>query len=351
MCSAFAEKPVLTPYGFIKGEMIFADHEVYSFATTIPTSVSATQAGPGEQGSLGFTAQNTRLGLKGSMAQGEAEFGGQIEMDFWVITYNTNANPRMRLAYAWMKPIPNVDIRVGQQWDIFSMQNTNSNNTQSNFYQAGNKGFRRPQLQIRYQMDLGSLTPAVMVSLGESAKESSTAAMGADNSGQSGLLQARLQLNYDKIIEFGGAFIRADHRDQIGVFQTQAFGIDTKITLGEKVTLVGEFNKGKNFNNADMFSLGGPGSGAADVENTAMWANLIYKPLEVLHFSTGLGRENVDSPVTAGSVEKNTSFFIDIMVPMGPFTASVEYQNIKSDYKGSKSQTAQLVNLSGKLDF
>jgi hypothetical protein len=138
------KKLELKPYGFIKGEMIYASDGVYSWGAKANNYISSAQFASGKEVSaLGFTAQHTRFGLKGTVGE-EIKAGGVIELDFYGGAFDANVKPRIRLAYASVIK-GGFEARVGQQWDIFSPLNANTSNTNGNMWFAGNKGFRRGQ--------------------------------------------------------------------------------------------------------------------------------------------------------------------------------------------------------------
>ena len=133
---SYAEKPKFEPFGFVKGDMYYTIGQVKSWNTYSLTSASIATGV--DSNAIGLTAQHTRFGLKGSAKTGDISMGGLIELDFFVIAANANAKPRMRLAYAWCKPLAGLEIRAGQQWDLFSPLNPTTNNTNANLWYDGN---------------------------------------------------------------------------------------------------------------------------------------------------------------------------------------------------------------------
>lgn len=61
--SPFAQDLELTPYGFIKGDAVYSSEGVLSFGNP---NLSAPQVAKGvDEAALGFTAKQSRIGLKG----------------------------------------------------------------------------------------------------------------------------------------------------------------------------------------------------------------------------------------------------------------------------------------------
>ena len=142
--TAIAGGPTLKPYGFVKGDMVYATAGVKSFGWT--SLSSAQQATDYENPAIGFTAMHTRFGLKGVKGD-DIKVGGRIELDFFGGSFDANIKPRIRLAYASVAK-GNLELRFGQQWDLFSPVNASTNNTNGNMWYAGNRGFRRGQPPI-----------------------------------------------------------------------------------------------------------------------------------------------------------------------------------------------------------
>jgi len=75
-----------------------------------------------------------------------------LKIDFFsALGFDTNVNPRLRLAYASLA-VNNFEFRFGQQWDLFSPLNPNTVNVNANLWYGGNLGFRRGQIQIGYKI-------------------------------------------------------------------------------------------------------------------------------------------------------------------------------------------------------
>ena len=193
--TAFAGGPELKPYGFVKGDLIYVSGGVYSWGNPDNNYISSPQLASGiENAALGYTAQHTRLGLKGTTGE-DYKVGGRIELDFYVGRHDANGNPRMRLAYVSVAK-DDWEIRFGQQWDIYSPQNAATNNTNGNMWYAGNMGFRRGQIQFIFKVQEDGLSPMLQLSVGEASKEAAKADsllgfLGKDNLSKFPMVQGR----------------------------------------------------------------------------------------------------------------------------------------------------------------
>ncbi|MBN1306974.1 MAG: hypothetical protein JXA18_03595 [Chitinispirillaceae bacterium] len=362
LCAAFAVslfaqeatpvKPRLEPYGFVKGDMYYAVGGVTSWGK--PSLTCASVATGSDTGATGFTAQHTRMGLKGDGSLGGVTMGGLIELDFFVIAANANARPRMRLAYAWCRPFEGFELRAGQQWDLFSPLNPTTNNTNANLWYNGNYGFRRPQLTLQYGLNLGAVRPMLQVSGGETAKEDDLAGtwIGDDNLSRIPLVQGRLAASFLKNMEIGIAAAYAAYgidRD----LTTFGFSADAKLPFHALFELIGEFAFGRNLNNANLFTVGGSGTTNKDVTTNGFWVQALSKPCHYFHAVAGFGDEVVTSEVDDEKIESNMTFYGDLIFPIGTFfSLSLEYQLLRTTIaRKEEANMAHLIDIAGKVVF
>lgn len=351
ICTAFAGDLELKPYGFVKGDMVYATKGVLSFNNA---NLSAPQLASGvDNAALGFTAQHSRFGLKGSVGE-DVKVGGKIELDFYGGSFNTNMNPRLRLAYAWMA-MNNFEIRFGQQWDIFSPNNAKSNNTNANMWYAGNRGFRRGQIQFIYKMAMEGLNPKMQLSIGEAAKE--TAGLGADNNAAmpmvQGRLSAKLMDKHSVGVYFAYAKFSPDPDTSDYDYNATGFGLDFNFLFTKMLALKGEVNIGTNLNNCNMFNIAGSGAKDDDRKSLGLWFNAIVKPSDKLHAVLGFGMDkNQTDDLAAGKIEQNMVIYGDLIFPFEHgFSIAAELQSISTKYKDVDDYSALVFNISGKVTF
>jgi len=349
--TAFAGGPELKPYGFVKGDMVYATKGVLSFGSD---NLSAPQLASGvDNAALGFTAQHTRFGLKGSVGE-DVKVGGQIELDFYGGGFNSNVNPRIRLAYAWMA-MNNFELRFGQQWDIFSPNNATTNNTNGNMWYAGNRGFRRGQIQFIYKMAMEGLNPMMQLSIGEAAKEAS--GLGADNNAVMPMIQGRLSAKLmDKHVVgvyFAYAKFSPDPDTSDYDYNASGFGLDFNFPFNKMLTLKGEVNMGTNLNNCNLFTIVGNGNADLDAKSLGLWANAIVKPSDTFHAVLGVGMDkNQTDDLAAGKIEQNMVVYGDLIFPFEHgFSIAVELKSISKKYKDVDDYSEPVINISGKVLF
>jgi hypothetical protein len=362
---SLAEKPKFDLYGFVKGDMYYTIGGVSSWGQ--PSLTSASQATGLDTNAISFTAQHTRFGLKGSGSAGNVTMGGLIELDFFVIASNFNAKPRLRLAYAWCKPIKGLEIRAGQQWDLFSPLNPTTNNTNANLWFDGNYGFRRPQLTLQYGLDLGSVKPVIQVSAGETTREDDLAFsqaadstkkitvgtwLGSDNLSGIPLVQGRLAVGFLKTMEVGVSAVFGAYGKNREL-TTNGISFDLSLPFNDLIALKFEIANGMNLNNANLFTIGGNGDAKTDVKTTGYWTEASSKPLKYLNLVAGFGHEMVNSVVAKGKPESNMTFYGDLIFPIGEyFSMSVEYQMLDTKIKDkADANLAHVIDIAGKVNF
>ena len=351
--SVFAQGLELKPYGFIKGDAVFSSKGVNSFGN--PNLSSPQVANGVEDAAFGFTAKHTRFGLRG--IYGEAiKVGGVIEMDFFSnLGFDSNVNPRIRLAYAsvaW----DNFEFRFGQQWDLFSPLMPTTNNVNGFLWFGGNLGFRRGQIQMIYKVPAEDFLTTIQLALGEAARET-TAGLGDDNKAVIPMIQGRLSGKFleNKVVGVYFAYAKfspiPDTSDYD--YNTTGFGVDFTLPFDKYFELHGEMNFGTNLNNANLFSIAGNGKKNDDRKSLTFWANVTSKIDEHFHLVVGGGMDNNQTDnIGTGTVEQNLLIYGDLIFPITKeFSVAFELESITTKIKGLDNRTALVGFLSGKINF
>ena len=352
-CSLFAQGLELKHFGFVKGDAVYSSQGVLSFGNP---NLSSPQIASGvKEAASGFTAKHTRFGMKGVIGD-NVKVGGLIELDFFsALGFDSNVNPRIRLAYAsvaW----DNFEFRFGQQWDIFSPLNAITNNTNGNLWYSGNLGFRRGQIQMIYKVPAEDFLTTIQLSLGEAARETGSG-LGDDNKAVIPMIQGRLSGKFleNKVIGVYFAFAKfspvPDTSDYD--YNTTGFGVDFTLPLDKYFELHGEMNIGKNLNNANLFSIAGNGKNNDDRKSFTFWANVTSKIDEHFHLVVGGGMDkNQTDNLANGATEQNFTIYGDLIFPITKeFSVALELGNITTKIKNSDNRTAFVGILSGKVNF
>jgi hypothetical protein len=352
--SLFAQGLDLKPYGFVKGDAVFSSKGVNSFGNP---NLSSPQIANGiDEAAAGFTAKHTRFGLKGTYGD-DIKVGGVIELDFFNnLGFDSNVNPRIRLAYASVA-VDNFEFRFGQQWDIFSPLNATTNNTNGNLWFGGNLGFRRGMIQMSYKIPAKEFQPMVQLAFCEAARETGSG-LGDDNKSKFPMIQGRLSAKFMENKTVGVYFVYAKFSpvpDSSNYdYNTTGFGADFTLPLHQYFEIYGEVNSGTNLNNANLFTIAGNGSKNDDRKNLGIWANITSKIAEHFHLVIGGGMDkNQTDNLAAGSIEQNLIIYGDLIFPIASgFSVALEIGNISTTIKGADEKNTALFGiLSGKVAF
>ena len=343
----------LKPYGFVKGDAVYSSKGVLSFGN--PNLSSPQLANGVDESAIGFTAKHTRFGLKGFTGS-DIKVGGVIELDFFSTGgFDPNVNPRIRLAYAsvtW----DNLELRFGQQWDIFSPLNATTNNTNGNLWFGGNLGFRRGSIQMHYKIPAEGFQPMIQLALAEAVRETGTG-IGNDNKAMLPMVQGRFSAKFLENKTVGIYFVYSKFTPKPDTssfdYTSSGFGIDFTLPFHKFFEVHGELNLGTNLNNSDLFTIAGKGKNGDDRKNLSLWTNITSKLSDQFNFVLGIGMDkNQTDNIAIGAVEQNFVIYGDFIFPITKeFSISLELGNISTSVKGFSDRTALIGIFSGKINF
>jgi len=380
----FAQGLELKPYGFLKGDAVYSSKGVLSFGN--PNLSAPSEASGVDEAALGFTAKHSRVGLKGTYGE-DIKVGGVVEIDFFSTNgFDTNVNPRLRLAYASLA-VENWEFKVGQQWDIFSPNNANTNNTNGNMWYAGNRGFRRGQIQLSYKIDNKSFAPMFQIAFAEATRED--AGLGKDNLSGMPMFQARVSGKIADKYTIGVSYVNASYLETKNTieatgtikdtlksdrtYKTSGFGVDINLPIHKYFSLLGEFNTGTNLQNANLFNISNVYTWSIDdvtkkvIDNNrksmGFWLNATSTIKPWLQVVVGYGCDrNTSDKYAIGDLSTNKVLYGDLVFPIKHgFSVALEYQYITTnkinsletngDIANTDRFTAGIINLSAKITF
>ena len=151
-------------------------------------------------------------------------------------------------------------------------------------------------------------------------------------------------------VGFGGVLARFKQDESI---TTYGISVDAHLPFHQYIAMKGEFGYGNNFNNANIFTIGGSAhNNETDVTNIGFWINAVSKPLDHLHLVGGIGLETVSSDLDDGDKESNFTAYGDVIIPVaGTFSVALEYQFLQTTMKGDDPIMANIVDISCKVVF
>jgi hypothetical protein len=249
----------------------------------------------------------------------------------------------------------NMELRFGQQWDLFSPNIPMTNNTNGILWYSGNYGFRRAQFQFHYKMPMKNMTPMLQFSVGEATREES--GLGNDNKAAFPMLQGRLSNKLMNKHTIGVYFVYAKYDPNPELdddeYNTSGLGLDFDLPFSSMLALKGEVNMGTNLNNANLFTTAGSGAANDDRKSMGFWVNAISKPSTSVNFVLGFGMDNNKTDnLAAGATESNSSIYGDIIFPFGNgFSIALEVENISTKIKSGDTNSALVFDVAGILNF
>lgn len=311
-------------YGFVKLDMHYQDGGMNSV-------LAPRYAKPGD-GSLAFTAMNTRFGFKwkGSKIGSGWQIAAQLEWDLFDSDSANQMKFRTRHAnFTLAKGKSN--FLFGQSRDVFAPLGPTTLMTSGYLWQVGNMGFRRAQ--IRYTYSSGAIIFAA------SANDPTSA---AGRSKKMPLMESRVGLN-----------IGAKNQVKLGV--SGAYGKETNSAAGYEsdvnimgicfdwfipfgsLTFTGEFTVGENLKNflsrADVYNNIAAREFEAKKVNS-FWVQVLYN-MKKFDFWTGYSFENLseDEQLLAGDLQDASCIFAGAKLNAGGGVSfALEFANFASKF-------------------
>ncbi len=287
----------LEAYGFIKASSMYADSALASYNNinlSAPTHAAPETRPQDKTSRMGFQTAQSRFGVnmkKGDNLSAKLEFD---LIDFNKSSPTTQMNPRVRIAavtYAW----DNKKVVVGQDWDMFSPVTSFTFDYVGLFFNAGNTGFMRQQvqyLQTHGEWELGGAlgmagnNPGVTDGNLETAKSPTYAVRLTRKleNGRVGISGIYARLKYEATGENG-----TTHDSYAGnAFYEQILGalsIKSEAYYGQNLNNIGTLAIGKGTQTSDVKEFGGTLTGS-------------YKLTETNSVFGGVGLARIDNKAT-----------------------------------------------------
>ena len=159
----FAQELQITPYGFIKASVTGADHALASFSNinlSAPTLAIARTRAIDENSRSSFQVAQSRFGATITKSE---KVSGRFELDFIDFgksSPTTQMVPRVRRALVTYKG-EGFHLDIGQDWDLFSPTTAYTYDIVGLYFNAGNTGFQRQQLQYHRNLSAWQLSAAL----------------------------------------------------------------------------------------------------------------------------------------------------------------------------------------------
>jgi len=356
-------------YGFISAESMYSDSQLSTFGTdnNDPASYNRTMSGfnrvvdenveGNNDAFISFTPQNTRFGfgLDPYDFNGKNfEVDGRIELDFFSTGDLSVASirPRLRRAYAGIGQ-KRWHLLFGQEWDLFSPLNTATLNLGGNLWRQGNLGFRRPQIQFKFNQPVGSESS---IEAAASLNLPGNSMSFTDNGNTTGIpmLEGRFgflhPLRAGQFKVYASGLYARHNNATAGASTINNWGVALSIDAPIHKFLIpsAEFHYG--------YSLGMMLSNTSDTTRQrliAVWGQI--KSLWLTWFETniGYGAEMLkSSEVTDGWVKRNQVGFASFRFkPVSAFIIGLEYNYMSTTYQNTVNSSEANVGLLNVLYF
>lgn len=364
------KKPVLSKldielYGYIKADASYDDSRTNPGNYVVWVDDETSNKNDNE---FSMTAKQTRLGFKvNGPDDGQLKTSGKAEIDFYG-SGGTENKAKLQLRHAYMKldwPADNVSIIAGQTSDIISPLTPYTLNY-TVLWDAGNIGYRRPQIRLTKGFDLegeAHLQTAVAVSrtIGDSTFRG-TAVSGAQTGEDSGFptLQGRAALTFPcgyKPTTLGVSGHWGEEKYDGSDFGTTSedveswsMNVDLLQPVNEWLTIKGEAFVGENL---DTY-FGGIGQGlntttGEAVKSTGGWVAATLGPWDKTKYNFGIGIDDVkESTIATGQRSLNRSIFGNVVYALNKNTdLGFEISHWHTERKNQKDADA----LRGQMSF
>jgi len=346
-------------YGFIDVQPVMgtARTQMYGGLNSVAVQsrvVDKTTAAGGRHTWFGITPQNSRVGLnwKGSKVSDKLKIGGLIEIDFLNIlnstSYGTSPIPRIRHIYTELFS-DTWSFLAGQTWDLFSPLNSASLSMGGNLWFQGNMGFRRPQARFTYNFNLDDINKfKVAVSANLPAN---TDDLVSSNGITSGIPLGEALVQYARKMKYGDFVLALSSvvgaNNNAGNYSKIAGVAGSLVVPFHKyLKLSGEVHYGQDLGIFLSYAnSAGNGSNSFGVRNTAAWGQITSQWCEKFDTAAGYAIDMVQSSkVLAGNVERNQVAFANFrFFPVKPFYVGLEYNYMRTNYRGNGSSPANVI--------
>ncbi len=356
----------LTPYGYIKFDMIYDDTR--SSGTDYTAFALPDTAKYGNDKYFSMTARQTRFGVNiaGPDVEG-ATSSGKIEIDFYAPASVEN-KPELMLRQAyWQLAYPNWSILAGQTWEVMSPLAPNSINYAYLALQ-GNAGYRKPMLRYeRKDAVWGDKTLQTDLALVRGIGSSTFSTASLDDQASDAawpVIEARAGLSFPTSVGRPMAFgisghIGQEEYDETDLasgpeYMTYSGNLDWVVPISKAFDFTGEFFVGRNM---DAYT-GGIGQGVntdlgKPIDAIGGWGQLAYHPDAKWYFSVGAGIDDPDNADLSANFNRacNAVYFANTMYNINARTrvgVEVSFQDTQYVYVGADGDN---VRVQGSLQY
>lgn len=308
---------VFSPYGFIKVSMIGSDRALQSYSyinLSAPTGAAARTRGQDSLSRFSFQAAQSRLGFTVSESD---RLEARIETDFIDFAKSSptvQMIPRIRrLAISYKTD--GGQIVFGQDWDLFSPTNPFTFDIVGLYFNAGNAGFQRQQLQYLQRLG-GQESPWTLgLALGLAGNNPGTTDSDLETSG-SPTFAFRIEHQVPQSTRIGASAIVSELKyssTNQSRHWSAGFNLFGEWTLLSKDEIHFEAFVGQNLANTGCLTLA-RGNDSTDLREWGAYWSGKFAVAEGLKVFGGIGYNQV---INSGSVSEYTLNSIGVITATG----------------------------------
>ncbi len=362
-------------YGYIKGDAAYDNSRTTTGNYVVWVNNEGSNSNDDE---FNLTANETRLGVAISGPKGGGmETSGRVEFDFFGSDAAENkAKIQMRHAYLQVEwPEDGLGLLAGQTWDVISPLNPSTLNY-TVLWDAGNIGYRRPQIRLTKRLPLSGdtsvkLEGAISRTIGRNV---GVAGINSESGEDAGFptVQGRVSATFPWLPAGATTVGLSGHRgqeeydiDSTGSnrdFDSWSLNLDFLQPITGWMAFKAELFRGENL---DSY-FGGIGQGVRAVKSGSTvvghdreisskggWCALTLTPWDQWTFNAGIGIDDVETDdVNVGDRTLNRSVFGNAIYALNQnVDVGVELSHWRTDYRGSGDADDVRIQTSLKYKF
>ncbi|MGE5342428.1 MAG: hypothetical protein ACM3SY_13205 [Candidatus Omnitrophota bacterium] len=347
------EKPAVNVYGYIKADGI------YETGNSSHGNFIIWARDPGQSNGLFYlTAKETRIGAAVSgFGFGKFKVSGKLEVDFQSTGTEEN-KPYNYMRHAYLE-ISNgsLAIIVGQTWDIISPLNPVTLNYPV-MWGAGNIGYRRPQLSMRYDAKAGQHVVTVQAGVfrtiaSDYDNDSIEDGAAAGFPTVQGRVAGKVALSQTASLQVG---VSGHYGKSKGVisYTSDSLNLDLLWVFSPQFKIIAEAFTGKNLGTyfGGIVQYVNPALGK-EIASKGFYVNGVVNPSKKLQFSVGYGVDNPDDQtLSTGMRSKNQSYWGNVLINLSSsLKVGFEVSNWITDYLARAQQESLRLQHSWILYF
>ena len=334
-------------YGYVKADASYDDSRTTPGNFVLYTDSEATNEDDDE---FNLTANQTRLGFNiNGPSTDTMKTSGKIEFDFYG-NYASENKAKLQVRHAYMTldwPDDQFSLLFGQTWDVVSPLLPSTLNYPV-LWDAGNIGYRRPQIRATKSYDLNQdvtlkLEGALARTIGRTDPTNSET---GEDSGKP-TLQGRVSVSFPF---FGHKRTTVGVSGHVGEeeydldatgrnvdFDSQSINLDVTQPVNDWLTVKAEAFSGENLN----AYLGGIGQGVNtttlnEIDSKGGWVAASLGPWDEWRFNVGAGVDSADrGDLNAGQRTLNSCVFGNVCYALNAHTQiGLELSQWNTNYKG-----------------